>query len=162
VRLAGALVTAAFYLRARDLKSAGNATGGSWRTSPDPEEPRGFYSTSFQRQAEPEQGSVEALMEFIMAIDVAARVLIELALMEATDKAATDKTRAMLRDAIVAGRDIEAIQKLIELHDRFNAADENAVQKLVKRAARPSRNAQPICKGVPRSARNIQKRIAGT
>jgi len=100
----------------------------------DPEESRGFYFGFWPGQEKPKPGSIEALVKFMMDVDRSARILIELALVEATQKTADDKTKMMLRDAVPTGTDgdIEAIRSLVELGNRF-ASNENENTKLIEK-----------------------------
>lgn len=101
----------------------------------DPEEPGGFYYGFWREQSKPELGSVEAMIDFIVAIDNAARVLVEQALIEAIAKATDEKTKAILRDAGLktTGRDIEAMQTLFELRHRFDANGVGGLEKVIDR-----------------------------
>lgn len=100
----------------------------------DPENPRGFYFGVWPAQEQPKTGPIETLVKFMMNVDRSARILIELALVEATQKAADDETKMMLRDAVSTGvdRDIEAIKNLVELGNRF-APNQTENAKLIKR-----------------------------
>src|SRR5882724_908658 len=101
----------------------------------DPEDARGFYYGFWSGQEKPNPGSVEALVNLIMDVDAAARVLIELALVEAIEKATDDKTKSLLCEAIPTGadRDIEAIRNLVELRDRFAPTSGSESATLIKR-----------------------------
>jgi len=85
----------------------------------DPDNPQPFYYHNIDGAKESagmhELESVQALVDFVVRLDRATRVLIESALREATELAATERTKALLKNAL-PGRndgDVVAIQRLI-------------------------------------------------
>ena len=85
----------------------------------DPEERRPYYhrmAPTDQQQDKNEPDSVQVLIDFILGIDFAARFLIQTALNEATEKATSERTKALLENAIPASTagDIVALNTLLE------------------------------------------------
>jgi hypothetical protein len=69
-----------------------------------------------QQQDNNEPDSVQVLVDFILGIDFAARLLIQTALNEATEKATSERTKALLENAIPASAagDIVVLNTLLE------------------------------------------------
>lgn len=89
----------------------------------DPEEPRGYYHGFWREHRDkPEPGSVDAMVDFIVRLDDAARVLLEFALIAAIAQAADEESKAMLRDSVPIAADLEvqALARLMQLENRMN------------------------------------------
>ena len=98
----------------------------------DPDEPRPFYypaPRASRKDDEQESDEVERLLEIISSIDRAARVLIELFLKSAVEKASTEYTKAFLSEALPQERegDIEAITLLLERTERDRCSESDAL-----------------------------------
>jgi len=92
----------------------------------DPEEPRGYYHGFWrEHQDKPEPGSVDAMVDFIVRLDDAARVLLEFALIAAVEQAADEESKAMLRDSVPIAADLE-LQSLARLMQFENRMDPRA------------------------------------
>lgn len=98
----------------------------------DPESAHGFYHR-FGRDEPPKRGSLEAMIQFIIDLDDAARILLELGLVAAVERATDEQTEKFLRDAVPAVRDreVDAVQKLVDLAEEPHGAD--AEKKLAER-----------------------------
>ena len=99
----------------------------------DPEERHPYYhrmAPTDQQQDNNEPDSVQVLVDFILGIDFAARLLIQTALNEATEKATSERTKALLENAIPASAagDIVVLNTLLERARkcRRNAEENNA------------------------------------
>jgi hypothetical protein len=99
----------------------------------DPDEPRPFYFPPLRpnktNDEEQEPDEVERLLEMILSIDRAARVLIELCLKSAAEKASTESTKIFLREALPKerGGDIEAVTILLERTERDRGTESDAL-----------------------------------
>jgi len=101
----------------------------------DPENPHGFYHL-FGREEKPKSGSLEARVQFIIDLDDAARILLQLGLAAAVDKATDNTTEKLIRDSVpaVRDRDVEAVQRLLELAKDPQGTDDGAKQAAQLRA----------------------------
>jgi hypothetical protein len=99
----------------------------------DPENPHGFYHLFERRDEKPAPGSLESMIDFVINVDAAARILLEFGLVAAIEKATDEQTRNMLRDSVPAVRehDIDAVQRLLSLVDEPQGAE--AEKKIVQR-----------------------------
>lgn len=89
----------------------------------DPEEPRGYYHGFWrEHRDEAERGSVDAMVDFIVRLDDAARVLLEFALITAVAQAADEESKAMLRDSVPIAADLEvqALARLMQFENRID------------------------------------------
>lgn len=99
----------------------------------DPDEPRPFYFPSLRQTKtngeEKEPSEVERLLETALSIDRAARVLIELCLKSAVERASTENTKVFLSEALPMerGGDIEAITVLLERTERDRGSESDAL-----------------------------------
>lgn len=86
----------------------------------NPEEPRSYYHRIVKPAADQntskESNVVQELLDFIFAIDSTARILIDAALTEITEKSASKQTQSMLKDSLPVppSSDLAAISILIE------------------------------------------------
>lgn len=98
----------------------------------NPDSPHGFYHL-FNREEKPKPSSLESKVQFIINVDAAARILLELGLVAAVDKATDEKTEQLIRDSVpvVRDRDVEVVQSLLELAEEPSGAD--AEKKLAAR-----------------------------
>jgi len=101
----------------------------------DPESPHGLYHL-FGRNEKPMPGSLEARVQFIIDLDDAARILLQLGLVAAIEKATDEQTEKLIRDSVPAVRDldIEAVQSLLEFAEDPQGADAEARQAAQLRA----------------------------
>ena len=101
----------------------------------DPESPHGFYHF-FARDEKPEPGSLEARAKFIIDLDAAARVLLQLGLVAAIDEATDEKTEKLIRDSVPAESDydVEAVKRLLDLAGPPQGNDAEAKQAAQLRA----------------------------
>ena len=105
----------------------------------NPDEPRSYYHRIVKPAADqnkPEESDVvQKLLDFIFAIDSAARVLIDVALTEITETSASEQTKSMLKDAlpVPSSNDVAAIRVLIERskHGQPDPADEQQIYRQI-------------------------------
>jgi hypothetical protein len=111
----------------------------------DPDQPRPVYFSALRasrKGEEQEPDDVERLIEMVLSVDRAARVLIELCLKSAAEKASTESTKAFLSESPPKerGGDIEAMTLLLERTERdhgseSDAATSAAIKRLESRLA---------------------------
>lgn len=79
----------------------------------DPEASQPFYyHFKDPRESTLEPGSVRDLMEFVVNVDRVARILIDVALEQAIEKAADERTKALLNEAVSAESDVIVMRRL--------------------------------------------------
>jgi len=90
----------------------------------DPTAPRGLYHqfASAKRKGKLKPDSVGDLVELVCSLDSAARVLIEMLLVDATEKTTDERTRAFLANAS-PGKRSKHVQVVSQLVDRTNELD---------------------------------------
>lgn len=90
----------------------------------DPDSSHGFYHT-FNRNDKSEPDSLEAMVQFIIHLDDAARTLLKLGLVGAIGEATDEQTQNLLRDSIpsMRGHDVDAVQSLLDMAEDPEGTD---------------------------------------
>ena len=104
----------------------------------DPDEPRSYYHSIVKpatEQKEPKEPDVvQKLLNFIFAIDSAARILIDVALSEITKTSLSEQTMAMLKNSlpVPSSNDVTAIRILIKRSKKLDQPDPDDEQQVYR------------------------------